>query len=504
MTNYRKAIKNLIFGVGGQLIVLMMGFLLPRFVLTSFGSEVNGLLATVTQIFTYVALLEAGIGNASITLLYKFISQKDEKGIALVVSATKKYFRKLSGYYFLCVIALTIIFPIAANSNIDKTTIAAVIILQGLSGLINFYFVSAYEQLLIADGRNYVVSNINVTTNILTTLAKIILIFLGANIIIVQLAFLIVSCVKAVVMNKYYKSKYSWLKLDLKNSNTSLLSQRKAFLVHELSTTVFNSTDVIILSFFNSMAVASVYAIYNLVFTALNVFISTINNSFVYLLGQTYHREKDLYTKIHDAYDSFYISFVFSTISCAYVLILPFVTLYTAGVNDVDYIDKNLPILFAIIHLLSSGRAVSARLITIAGHAPNTQFRSMFEAIINLVLSMLLVNIIGIYGVLLGTIIALLYRSNDIIIYANTKILNRLPFRTYLNFGVNIFLFSALVFLNRVFEITISNYIDFIKWGFIIAFVIYPTYFIINGLLNYKLMKVLIYKVLFRKRFISK
>ena len=497
--NYSKAIKNLLFGVGGQLIILMLGFILPRFVLTSFGSEVNGLLSTAVQIFTYVALLQAGIGNASINLLYKCIAQKDEKGIASVVSATKRYFRKLSSYYFLCVIALTIIFPLVTNAEIDKVTIAAVILFQGLPGLINFYFVAAYEQLLIAEGKNYVVSNINVATRILTTAAKIILIICGANIVIVQLSFLVFSCIKAVIMNAYYKNKYSWLKLDVKNANTGLLSQRNAFMVHEVSATVFNSTDVIILSVFSGMAVASVYSVYNLVFSALNVFISTINNSFVYILGQTFHKERELYTKIHDAYDSFYISLVFAINSCAYLLILPFVTLYTRGVEDIVYVDKYLPLLFVVVQLLSSGRAVSARLITIAGHAPNTQVNTIIETIINLVLSITLVNIFGIYGVLFGTIVALLYRTNDIIIYANLKILKRLPVRTYLNFGVNIAVFILLVYINKNISFTIDNFADFVINGLITAVIVFSLYLIVNSLVNYRLMRLLFKKILWKK-----
>lgn len=57
-----KLFKNIITGFGGQLIAIALGLMVPRLFITSYGSDVNGLLSTITQIFTYMALLEAGIG----------------------------------------------------------------------------------------------------------------------------------------------------------------------------------------------------------------------------------------------------------------------------------------------------------------------------------------------------------------------------------------------------------------------------------------------------------
>ena len=123
------------------------------------------------------------------------------------------------------------------------------------------------------------------------------------------------------------------------------------------------------------------------------------------------------------------VSFVIFTIS--FVLIKPFVTLYTQGINDVDYLLPGMAFLFTFINLLSSSRATGSMLITVSGHAENTKVRSIAEAVINLVSSIILVNIFQIRGVLLGTIIALLYRANDIVIYANKNILNRNPWQEY-------------------------------------------------------------------------
>ena len=76
--------------------------------------------------------------------------------------------------------------------------------------------------------------------------------------------------------------------------------------------------------------------------------------------------------------------------------------------------------------------------------------QSIIEASINVIVSIVLVHYMGIYGVLVGTLVALLYRTNEAIFYGNRKLLNRYPWRTYLVSLLNIIVFivSQLLFRN--------------------------------------------------------
>ncbi len=492
--------NNLFFGIFNQLIIFALGILVPRLILVSYGSEANGLLSAVVQIFTYVGLLEAGIGNASINALYKPITEQNRFEISDVFSATQKYYRKVTVFYFICVIGLSLAYPFFANTTLDKTTVALVVLFQGLSGAITFYFSAAYKQLLIADGKNYIVSNINLIVYILTSAAKILLMLCGWNIVAVQFAYLIIHCLQVAGYIWWAKRKYPWLAYH-KNPSMQALSQRNAFLVHEISGVVFSSTDVTVLSAFCNLKIASVYAVYNMVFTALNSLINSVNGGLNYLLGHTYAKDREKYVKLHDAYDSLYMAMVFSLISVAYVLMIPFIRLYTADITDISYVDTWLPILFAVIQFLSCGRAVSARLITIAGHAKATQWRSAAEAVINLTSSIILVQWIGIYGVLLGTIIALLYRTNDIIIYANKKILKRSPVKTYGKLILNFSVFGVIILLERLAKQVLSginSYLAFAIAGMICTVAAVGLYFGIAVLVNKDILD-LIRRIILRK-----
>lgn len=480
---FKRGLYNIIFGFSTQIIILALGIVVPRLILVGYGSETNGLLNTVTQIYSYVALLEAGIGTATIQALYKPIIENDKKGISGILVATRTYYRKITFFYFICVIALSIIAPFAISSELDKKIIALVVLFNGLAGAISFYYVATFKQLLIAEGKNYITSNITFVVQVCSYLAKIILANLQVNVVYLQLSYLLINVIQVLFYKIYFDKNYKWIDYSSKPNNKAL-KQKNAFLVHEITLTIFNSTDTIVLSTMCGLTTASIYAVYNLVFSGLQTLINTLFNSIKFSLGQTYHENKEEYIRLNDAFDSFYLVFVFSLISVCYILILPFISLYTKGVSDANYLDSKLPVLFCMIQLLSASRAVSSNLINVAQHAKQTMWRSILEASINIIVSIILVKHVGIYGVLLGTIAALLYRTNDMVIYANTKILKRLPIRTYFTLGINFILFFCIMFSTKIIKIEVGNYITFAAYGVLLTIIVSFIYFMANIIFN--------------------
>ena len=439
---------NLVFNFLSQIIILFLGILLPRLVLVSYGSETNGLLNTISQIFVYIGLLEAGIGNASVNALYKPIVDRDIHTISEIYCATKKYYRKVTIIYFSCVVLFAAIYPFCITTSLNHISVILLILFEGMGGVFSFWLVAALKQVLIADGRNYIIANITMLVRVSTSIAKIIIISLGYDVLRVQASWFVINCIQVIGYVYYFKRKYAWIE-KIENPSMEYLAQKNAFLVHEISGVIFSSTDTFVISTFCGLIDASIYSIYNLVFSSLNSLIGAVNNGMHFILGQTYAKNLEKYIKVHDAYDSIYMAVVFSLMSVAYILIYPFVSLYTSGIEDANYIVKGLPFLFALIQMLSCSRAVASRLINVAGYARATQNRSILEATLNLGVSLILVNIIGIYGVLIGTIVALLYRTNDIIIYANVKILKRGPWVTYKKMLTNLIIFALLILIEQ-------------------------------------------------------
>ncbi|UPO87335.1 oligosaccharide flippase family protein [Niallia sp. Man26] len=455
----KRSLINLSLGLISQLLIIALGILIPRLLLVNFGSEVNGLLSSIGQIIVYMTLLEAGVGAASLQALYKHVAGGDRANINSILSATSSYYKKTGIYYFICIILIAILYPLFIDASIDNITIMFVILVTGMGGAINFYFQGTYKVFLIAEGKSYIDTSITTIINILINAIKIVFILKGYNIIAIQTTHFILMILQIVIYQIYINRNYKWLNLKVK-PDFDAISQKKSVLIHQVSYLIFNNSDVLILTIFTNLKVVSVYVLYNMLFTVLDNIINMVNSSVTFALGQTFHESRDKFLKLYNAYEVCFMSFVFSLFTVAYIMILPFMDLYTNGITDINYIDVTIPILFVALKLLVNARATSNNVINIAGHFKKTQNRAIFECVINLVCSIILVQFFGIYGVLIGTIIALLYRAIDIVYYANKKILERTVWITIRRWITNIVVFLLIVTIAKWINIYPSSYIS--------------------------------------------
>ena len=202
---------------------------------------------------------------------------------------------------------------------------------------------------------------------------------------------------------------------------------------------------------------------YKLIITQLESILNIISNGFNFILGQTFQTDKELFKDGIDLFESLYSSIAFAVFATALFLFLPFMKLYTKGVNDINYIDYKLAVLFVAIALLTAARLPMLKTIHYAGHFKLTTPQTIIETIINLIVSLVGVFFWGVYGVLLGTVVALLYRTNDVIIYSNVKLLHRSSLKTYLIYLINIIIF---LLLQAIFNILFSKWEINSYWDF--------------------------------------
>ena len=158
--------------------------------------------------------------------------------------------------------------------------------------------------------------------------------------------------------------------------------------------------------------------------------------------------------------------------------------LYTIGINDITYVDKYLPLLFCLVNLLSACRSTENNLISVAFHTKQTLPRAYAEAIINIGVSLVCVNMIGIYGCLIGTIVSLFYRTNDIIIYANKIILNRKPIQAYKTVMSNFILFFVICIAANAMNLSINGYLSFLGYGVVFSVIFLFVFFLLAFVTN--------------------
>lgn len=496
MNKGRKLVANLGMSIVSQAIILFLGFVIPRIIMVSYGSDTNGLTSTITQVFTYLSLLEAGISQATRNKLFKSIKEDDRGEISYWMSVSRCYFRKISVIYFCIVSIIAFVFPVVLKTNVGYWTMVFYTLFEGLTSVVSFYFINTWVSFLTAKGDMYVVNFLSLLNKVLCYGIKICLALVGLNIALIQVGYFAVSILQVVLYFLYMKKKYNWIDYTIPVKNITL-PDRRSYIIIEIAWTIFSSTDMILLSIFVSTEMSSVYTVYNLPFVALNSLLNAVYCALSYNLGITYHENLKKYIKVHDIFNSLFVGGMTILMSATYVLLIPFIKLYTQGITDVNYIYPILPLLFCLVQLLSWSRFVSGNLFGIAGKIRSVVIVSVIEAVTNLTLSIILIQKYSIVGVLVATVIALPLKVIYCNYVADKKILKRTQIKTLAILGTNGGIFAAVMFVNSLLNFHITSYFSFVVHGIIVVAAISMISVMLNVLVNRELLKI---KVLFSRK----
>lgn len=473
----KKAIYNLLYSILSQVVTIALGLIVPRLVLVEYGSVVNGLLNSVSQFVVYLSLLESGVQLVAMQALYKPVGIDDKRSINQILSAVNVRYRRVGYIYLAALTGLALAYPIFISAEeIGYWTCIIVVLFSGLGNVLVFFYQGKYKILLQAEGKGYVLTNIQTFITVLNSITKIICLLQGLSVEIVIIASFAVSLIQVVYIQTMIKYKYSWI--DLKQApDYSALKQEKSAIIHQIAGLVFQNTDVLILTVFCGLKVVSIYSMYKLVTSHLGSILSSIYGSVSFSLGQTYNTCRTAYTKKIDVIEVYFDGIVFAIYTVASVLFLPFIRLYTKGVSDVEYVDHYVCALFVAVELLTYIRMPMLNTINYAGRFTDTLPQTLIETGINLSVSMLAVSYLGIYGVLIGTMVALLYRDFDIVCYSNHKVLNRSAKKTLAIHAVNLVVFVVLVAGLSSISLNVESYFDFVKIGIILCPTVLAIYF---------------------------
>ena len=450
---------NIISSLSYQLVLVVSGFILPRFIIKYFGSNVNGLLTSLTQFLGFISLLDLGVGAVVQSALYKPIAEKNDKRISEIYCYSKKFFRNVASVFLIYILALCIFYPYTIESDFSNFYIVSLIVIISINMYSQYFFGIANLLLLNADQKFYVNNIINICTIILNIVLSVILIIRGATIHIVKLTTSFVYLLRPLLLSVYVKKNYH---LNTKTKITSsVLEQKWNGLAQHCATIVMNNTDVFVLTFFSNLSDVSVYAVYNLIVTGVRQFIQAVSNSFNSLLGNIYAKnEKILLNDTFDMYDTFINFLVVTIFTITGCMIIPFVKIYTVGINDADYIYPLFGVLMTIGQAAYCLRVPYNSMIVAVGHYKQTQKSAIVEMIINLVVSIVLVFQVGLIGVVIGTILAVVYRTIYFVLYLSKNIMFRKPMNFIKHIFVDLIQVVVSVLLTSYIIVDADGYIQ--------------------------------------------
>ena len=484
MTNKDSRIKNnLISSLVYQVVLISLSFLLPRLYLENFGSEVNGVLSTIKQIFTYMCLLEAGVGLATTQALYKRIGEKDYKSASSVLSATNAYYIRTGIIYFVIVLVIAVVYAYVIPTSINNNVLFFIVILNAVPSLFSYFVQAKYRILMEVDGRKYVINNSETILQLASNAGKILVLLLTDSLILIQLVYCIIALVQLVFLYFYAKRRYKWLDLKAK-PDFEAISQKNSVLVHQLSGMVFNNTDVILISVLCDFKAVSIYAIYNIFFSQVQNFITSIVSSFTFALGQMFHTDRERFDRLFNAYETLYIMTTFIIYTLMAVFLLPLIQMYTSGINDAEYTNTLLLLLFVLMNLVANGKLPANGIIEYSGDFAKTRFHAIWEMVINLTVSVAAILYMGICGAILGTIGALVYRGIVTIYFSNKKVLKRSQMCTYRILITNGAVFAVIMAVFFVDSFSNVSFLQLVLKGIVHSVWIAGLYLLINCIFN--------------------
>jgi len=407
------------------IVFITSGLILPRLILSRFGSDYNGVIATITQFIGYILLLAAGAAGATRAALYKPLVENNIIKISGIIRATEGFFRKVALMFAIMLVVLAILYPFLVIDNFNWFFLFSLTLVLGISTFVSYFFGVTYQTLLMADQRAYVNTIIRTGAVILNVTIAASLILVGVEIRLVMLGSAVALAVHPLIIY-FYARKYYRLERSVPADN-SAISQRWDAFVHQLADFIQLNAGIIIVTVFLGIMEASVFAVYIFIIRTVRFIVISISGvgveaPFGDMLAKGEHKGLQDGVRINE----FLINSASTLLlTCTALLIVPFVTIYTEGVYDADYFQPLFAFVACVAEFFRIAHVPSQSLVNAAGHYRQTKFGAIAEMVINIVLSVVFVQFLGLTGVALGLLCALMFRTLQLSIYASRHILKR-------------------------------------------------------------------------------
>lgn len=474
-----------------QFANIAYGFIIPKLILSTFGSEVNGLVSSINQFLNYISLVEGGLGSVYLTALYKPLAKNDVEQLSEVFNSARKYFCRIGIFFAFYAALLSVLYPLVIKSSQSYFFVSSLIIVLAISLLTQYCFSITYRLLIQADQKSYIVLFTQSFTTILTIIFTFIIIKIFPNIHVLKFMAALVYIFQPIFYGIYVKKHYNIVKRK-SNHWKDVLKDRWSCASHHIAFFINSNTDITILSIIKGLLLVSVYSVYSLVTIGIRSLFNSFSQVFSPKIGNAIALENinllDSRINEYEYFNSVMSSIIFGTSMC---MILPFVSLYTKGINDATYIQPFFACLILLAELLYGLRHPYIAVIYGAKQYKNTSWAFITEAIINIGISFLLVQHFGLIGIAIGTVLAMLFGLIFVIMYLKKNIIYRKISksfkRIFVTFLIIISGFLIYTILTTTLNITFDTYFQWLICTIIVVICFIILTIIINIIFDSKI-----------------
>lgn len=403
------SIRNFIAGAVNQIIILFVGLIGKNIFIKTLGSTYLGLNGLFSNIFILLSFAEFGIGSVMVYSLYGPITRDDKSEISTVYNFFRKIYLSLSVIVLIMGMSLIPLLPYVVNLENAMENVKSYYFLYLIGvAVTNTYMYKAH--IILADQKNYLMSLFSIFFESGTTVIQIIILlktksyylFLTA-LIFKNIVYGLATSVKVKQLYPYLKEKQLIMEID-KEEKAIIYNKIKDVFGYRFARVFITGTDNILISILAGTIWVGYYSNYDLITMGVIGLITTFYVGISASVGDFVAKEN-----VEDQYGIFETIQILNiwitgfTTTCLYVLYQDFIMLW---LGEAYVIDFKIVILIIINYYLVCNRKPIIVFREASGMFNKIKKAMFWGAGINIVVSLVLGYFIGIYGILLGTIIA--------------------------------------------------------------------------------------------------
>lgn len=410
MSRIQNSKRNILNSSIGQALKICMKVMVRTVIIYQLGAIYLGLDGLFLNVISMLSLVELGIGDAICFALYKPIAENDNYTILAYLNFYKVTYNVIGFIIFLLGILIMPMLPYIVSFEGEAPINYYLVYFLFLLNTVASYSFGAYKQTyLMAWQKAYITTKIKNVVFIITSIGQGLILIVSKNyylyLVIMILGTIITNVWSALKANKYIPlSKYDDKPKLNKSEKTSLIKNVYALSLNKISTTIYTSSDNIVISMFLGTIVVGYYSNYSYIVSAISGFISIAFSAVTASIGNAnIECDKQYMTELFENMlfvNKWIYGFCFI---CFWSLLSPFIQIW---LGKEFLLNENTVFLIALMFLLCGLNHTCTVFRAAAGLFWQTRYRTLATAIINVVLSVILVQFLGLNGVFIGTIIA--------------------------------------------------------------------------------------------------
>ena len=297
MGRVQAAVKNIAFGQIGNFITQILNFVLRTMFIHHLGDTLNGVNGLYTNMLSVLSMAELGIGTALNYSLYKPVARGDVEKVKSYMQLYKKAYRiigiVIAVLGLACAPFLPYLIKSAEGIAVRDLTLYYFIF---LFNTVSTYFVSYKYSLINAEQKNYIQTNIITITKMITVLLQMIVIVTTGNFYAYLLTAAGVELLQKIFVSYYLNHRYPYLKEKevkklSKEETGEIVTKTKALMLHKIGDVARLQTDSMIISGFISTTISGFVDNYNMVLNSVANVVNIIFNSVLSSFGNLFATE---------------------------------------------------------------------------------------------------------------------------------------------------------------------------------------------------------------------